>query len=131
MTKRSLCDPGSPSAPLPTTKGSPPSARTLCHLRPAGNHPPPRPRSPEARTDSVKERFGGVMEEGIIVGPSFHGALSYGRIGAERRTSPARREGPSLEEKTMISITAAAAQKVKGILEQEKANVPQGGLRIY
>lgn len=31
----------------------------------------------------------------------------------------------------MISITPAAAQKVKGILEQEKANVPQGGLRIY
>jgi len=31
----------------------------------------------------------------------------------------------------MISITANAAQKVKGILEQEKENIPQGGLRIY
>jgi iron-sulfur cluster assembly accessory protein len=31
----------------------------------------------------------------------------------------------------MISITSAAASKVKGILEQEKASIPQGGLRIY
>jgi iron-sulfur cluster assembly accessory protein len=31
----------------------------------------------------------------------------------------------------VISITSAAATKVKGILEQEKANIPQGGLRIY
>jgi iron-sulfur cluster assembly accessory protein len=31
----------------------------------------------------------------------------------------------------MISLTSAAAQKVKGILEQEKENVPKGGLRIY
>jgi iron-sulfur cluster assembly accessory protein len=31
----------------------------------------------------------------------------------------------------MINLTTAAAQKVKGILEQEKANIPQGGLRIY
>jgi iron-sulfur cluster insertion protein len=31
----------------------------------------------------------------------------------------------------MINLTSAAAQKVKGILEQEKENVPQGGLRIY
>jgi iron-sulfur cluster assembly accessory protein len=31
----------------------------------------------------------------------------------------------------MINITAAAATKVKGILEQEKENIPQGGLRIY
>lgn len=31
----------------------------------------------------------------------------------------------------MISITTAAAQKVKGILEQEKEGLPQGGLRIY
>jgi len=31
----------------------------------------------------------------------------------------------------MINLTAAAAEKVKGILEQEKANIPQGGLRIY
>ena len=31
----------------------------------------------------------------------------------------------------MINLTDAAAQKVKGILEQEKENIPQGGLRIY
>ena len=31
----------------------------------------------------------------------------------------------------MINLTTAAAQKVQGILEQEKANIPQGGLRIY
>ena len=31
----------------------------------------------------------------------------------------------------MINITVAAAQKVKGILEQEKQNIPQGVLRIY
>jgi iron-sulfur cluster assembly accessory protein len=31
----------------------------------------------------------------------------------------------------MINITEAAAQKVKGILEQEKQSIPQGGLRIY
>ena len=31
----------------------------------------------------------------------------------------------------MINLTAAAAEKVKGILEQEKTNIPQGGLRIY
>ena len=31
----------------------------------------------------------------------------------------------------MIELTTAAATKVKGILEQEKANIPQGGLRIY
>ena len=31
----------------------------------------------------------------------------------------------------MIELTTAAASKVKGILEQEKANIPQGGLRIY
>ena len=31
----------------------------------------------------------------------------------------------------MIQLTTAAASKVKGILEQEKANIPQGGLRIY
>jgi len=30
----------------------------------------------------------------------------------------------------MINLTAAAAEKVKGILEQEKTNIPQGGLRI-
>jgi iron-sulfur cluster assembly accessory protein len=34
-------------------------------------------------------------------------------------------------EVPMINITATAATKVKGILEQEKANIPQGGLRIY
>jgi iron-sulfur cluster assembly accessory protein len=31
----------------------------------------------------------------------------------------------------MINLTTTAATKVKGILEQEKANIPQGGLRIY
>ena len=31
----------------------------------------------------------------------------------------------------MINLTANAAAKVKGILEQEKENIPQGGLRIY
>jgi iron-sulfur cluster assembly accessory protein len=31
----------------------------------------------------------------------------------------------------MINITATAATKVKGILEQEKSSIPQGGLRIY
>ncbi len=31
----------------------------------------------------------------------------------------------------MITITTNAAAKVKGILEQEKANIPNGGLRIY
>jgi iron-sulfur cluster assembly accessory protein len=31
----------------------------------------------------------------------------------------------------MINLTDAASQKVKGILDQEKENIPQGGLRIY
>lgn len=31
----------------------------------------------------------------------------------------------------MISLTTKAADKVKGILEQEKESLPQGGLRIY
>lgn len=31
----------------------------------------------------------------------------------------------------MINLTSAASEKVKGILEQEKPNLPQGGLRIY
>jgi iron-sulfur cluster assembly accessory protein len=31
----------------------------------------------------------------------------------------------------MITLSAAAAEKVKGILEQEKESLPQGGLRIY
>src|SRR5512134_924645 len=31
----------------------------------------------------------------------------------------------------MITLTANAAAKVKGILEQEKESLPQGGLRIY
>jgi len=31
----------------------------------------------------------------------------------------------------MITLTENAAQKVKGILEQEKENIPAGGLRIY
>jgi iron-sulfur cluster assembly accessory protein len=32
---------------------------------------------------------------------------------------------------TMITISTNAALKVKNILEQEKENIPQGGLRIY
>ena len=31
----------------------------------------------------------------------------------------------------MINLTATRPPKVKGILEQEKENIPQGGLRIY
>ena len=31
----------------------------------------------------------------------------------------------------MITLTANAAAKVKGIMEQEKENLPQGALRIY
>jgi iron-sulfur cluster assembly accessory protein len=31
----------------------------------------------------------------------------------------------------MITLTSNAAAKVKGILEQEKESLPQGGLRIY
>ena len=31
----------------------------------------------------------------------------------------------------MIHLTETAAEKVKGILEQEKGNIPQGGLRVY
>jgi iron-sulfur cluster assembly accessory protein len=31
----------------------------------------------------------------------------------------------------MITLSTVAAQKVKTILEQEKENIPQGGLRIY
>ena len=31
----------------------------------------------------------------------------------------------------MINLTTAASEKVKGILEQEKQSIPQGGLRIY
>ena len=30
-----------------------------------------------------------------------------------------------------IYITTAATEKVKAVLEQEKSNLPQGGLRIY
>jgi len=30
-----------------------------------------------------------------------------------------------------INITTAATEKVKAVLEQEKSNLPQGGLRIY
>jgi len=38
---------------------------------------------------------------------------------------------PGGEKRTMIHLTTAAAEKVKGILEQEKESIPQGGLRIY
>ncbi|MGE0454884.1 MAG: iron-sulfur cluster insertion protein ErpA [Vicinamibacteria bacterium] len=31
----------------------------------------------------------------------------------------------------MISLTETAVSKVKGIIEQEQASMPQGGLRIY
>ncbi len=31
----------------------------------------------------------------------------------------------------MITLSSAAADKVKGILAQEQENLPQGGLRIY
>ncbi|HET7292862.1 MAG TPA: iron-sulfur cluster insertion protein ErpA [Vicinamibacteria bacterium] len=31
----------------------------------------------------------------------------------------------------MITLTSAAAEKVRGILDQEKENIPNGGLRIY
>lgn len=31
----------------------------------------------------------------------------------------------------MINLTEAAVSKVKGILEQEKSSIPEGGLRIY
>src|SRR5918999_1279490 len=31
----------------------------------------------------------------------------------------------------MINLTEKATLKVKGILDQEKENIPQGGLRIY
>jgi iron-sulfur cluster assembly accessory protein len=31
----------------------------------------------------------------------------------------------------MIHLTTVAADKVKNILEQEKGNIPQGGLRVY
>ena len=41
--------PGSPSSPLHTTYFLPGGCfRTLSHLRPAGNPPPPRPRRPES-----------------------------------------------------------------------------------
>jgi iron-sulfur cluster assembly accessory protein len=35
------------------------------------------------------------------------------------------------KETRMINITTAATEKVKAVLEQEKGNLPQGGLRIY
>ncbi|HEY7921746.1 MAG: iron-sulfur cluster insertion protein ErpA [Burkholderiales bacterium] len=35
------------------------------------------------------------------------------------------------ESNEMITLTATAAAKVKGILEQEKENLKQGALRIY
>src|SRR5262249_31930878 len=35
------------------------------------------------------------------------------------------------KETRMINLTTAATEKVKAALEQEKANLPQGGLRIY
>ena len=43
-------------------------------------------------------------------------------------TGAAAAEGAISE---MINITTTAAQKVKGILEQEKESIPAGGLRIY
>ncbi len=35
------------------------------------------------------------------------------------------------EMDSMITLTSAAAEKVKGILDQERENIPNGGLRIY
>jgi iron-sulfur cluster assembly accessory protein len=43
----------------------------------------------------------------------------------------ARGRASAEERKRMINLTNAAAEKVKGILEQEKSNIPAGGLRIY
>ena len=83
ITKRSLIDPGSPSAPFATTAGSPPSASTARHLRAVGNQPPPRPRRPDAasraRTSGAAGDLGGGRgshERGIL--------LRYGR-GARRQ----------------------------------------------
>lgn len=53
------------------------------------------------------------------------GHLRYDQQIAEARGLPHE------ECDAMISITTAAAQKVKGILDQEKESLPQGGLRIY
>jgi iron-sulfur cluster assembly accessory protein len=39
--------------------------------------------------------------------------------------------GSEVTKVGLINLTTAAATKVKGILEQEKANIPEGGLRIY
>jgi iron-sulfur cluster assembly protein len=47
------------------------------------------------------------------------------------RAANARARVPGEERRAMINLTEAAIQKVKGILEQEKGNIPQGGLRIY
>ena len=55
ITWRSLIEPGSPSAPLAIATGSPPSTRTACHLRAAGNQPPPRPRRPEAASRAIAD----------------------------------------------------------------------------
>ena len=41
-----------------------------------------------------------------------------------------KRSGVALTTTTLVG-DGSAAEKVKGILEQEKTNIPQGGLRIY
>src|SRR5262245_35740327 len=57
--------------------------------------------------------------------PEWGRIMLFGRSGLPgKRPQPMRRV-------SMINLTANAAAKVKGILEQEKENIPQGGLRIY
>src|SRR4029079_2657770 len=114
-------EPGSPSAPLATTTGVPPSTRTARHFAAAGNQPPPRPRRPEASSLSM------IIGKGkaLILQRFARGRLS------RCRPFPVRWELGKNGARGMINITTTATQKVKGILEQEKENIPQGGLRIY
>jgi iron-sulfur cluster assembly accessory protein len=44
---------------------------------------------------------------------------------------PPPRQTTTGEAQEMITLTTKAADKVKGILEQEKENLSDGGLRIY
>ena len=75
MTWRSLIEPGSPSAPLATTTGSPPSARTARHFRAVGNQPPPRPRRPEAASRAtISARRGRPSRAGpATANPALYG----------------------------------------------------------
>ena len=55
MSVRSLALSGSPSAPFTSTRASPPPrSATVCHFRPTGNAPPPRPRSPLAVISPIR-----------------------------------------------------------------------------